>query len=86
VTPVYFAHGDRHEATWQQVRLAKAYLVTRLQLILQTGELRIAGESVWITQGQAGCSYSISPTIETVGPEADSSTADVEVSTSLHYS
>jgi hypothetical protein len=41
VTPVYFTHGDRREADWQQVRLGKAYLVTRLQLLLQTRRLHL---------------------------------------------
>ena len=45
VTPVYFTHGDRRSEEgygWQrEVTLGKAYLVSRLQTLLQTGCLHL---------------------------------------------
>lgn len=41
IVPVYFTHGDRREADWQQVRLGKGLLVARLQLLLQSGQLHL---------------------------------------------
>lgn len=39
--PVYFTHGDCRTENHGEVRLGKAYLVTRLQLLLQTGRLHL---------------------------------------------
>jgi hypothetical protein len=41
VRPVYFTHGDRRTETWPQVELGKALLVSRLQLLLQTGRIHL---------------------------------------------
>ena len=44
-TAVYFTHGDRRKETWQdgccQVSLGKAFLVSRLQALLQTQRLHL---------------------------------------------
>lgn len=39
VVPVYFNHGDRMTDESPDVTLGKGYLVTRLQMLLQTGQL-----------------------------------------------
>lgn len=39
VRPVYFTHGDRRVEEGGVVRLGKAWLVTKLQMLLQTGQL-----------------------------------------------
>jgi hypothetical protein len=59
VMPVYFTHGDRREADWQQVRLGKAYLVTRLQLLLQTHRLHLPRTPHAETLAQELMSYEI---------------------------
>ena len=41
VLPVYFTHGDRREGDWSEVKLGKAYLVARLQMLLQTDRLHL---------------------------------------------
>jgi len=41
VLPVYFNHGDRRKADWKEVKLGKAFLVARLQMLLQTGRLHL---------------------------------------------
>jgi hypothetical protein len=38
---VYFTHGDRREGDWREVKLGKAFLVARLQMLLQTGRLHL---------------------------------------------
>jgi hypothetical protein len=59
VMPVYFTHGDRRDADWQQVRLGKAYLVTRLQLLLQTHRLHLPRTVQAETLAQDLMSYEI---------------------------
>ena len=39
--PVYFTHGDRRTVENGEVRLGKAYLVSRLQALLQSGRLHL---------------------------------------------
>ena len=39
--PVYFNYGDQLREEYPNVHLGKAYLVTRLQLLLQTGRLHL---------------------------------------------
>lgn len=41
ITPIYFTHGDQRTREGGQVRLGKAYLVSRLQMLLQTGRLHL---------------------------------------------
>ena len=41
ILPVYFTHGDRREADWREVKLGKAFLVARLQMLLQTDRLHL---------------------------------------------
>jgi hypothetical protein len=41
VHAVYFNHGDRRVAEWGEVKLGKAYLVSRLQTLLQSGRLHL---------------------------------------------
>jgi hypothetical protein len=41
ITPVYFTHGDQRTREGGQIRLGKAYLVSRLQMLLQTGRLHL---------------------------------------------
>jgi hypothetical protein len=41
VRPVYFTHGDRRSSEGGEIRLGKAWLVARLQTLLQTGELHL---------------------------------------------
>jgi hypothetical protein len=41
ITPVYFTHGDQRNQKGIQVKLGKAYLVSRLQMLLQTGRLHL---------------------------------------------
>jgi hypothetical protein len=41
IVPVYFNHGDRMTAEYPHVTLGKAYLVARLQMLLQTGRLHL---------------------------------------------
>lgn len=41
VRPIYFNHGDRRFAEGEEIRLGKAWLVTRLQTLLQTGQLHL---------------------------------------------
>jgi hypothetical protein len=41
VTPVYFTHGDRRTEDQDELRLGKAWLVARLQALLQTGVLHL---------------------------------------------
>jgi hypothetical protein len=41
VRPVYLTHGDRRTENWPQVDLGKALLVSRLQLLLQTGRIHL---------------------------------------------
>lgn len=43
ITPVYFNHGDRRaaESMEREVRLGKAWLVARLQALLQSGTLHL---------------------------------------------
>lgn len=41
-TPVYFTHGDRRMADGiEEVKLGKAFMVSRLQALLQTGRLHL---------------------------------------------
>lgn len=39
--PVYFTHGDRRHQDTEQVSLGKAYLVSRLQALLQTRRVHV---------------------------------------------
>ena len=41
VRPVYFTHGDRRTVTWPKIELGKAFLVSRLQMLLQTGRVHL---------------------------------------------
>lgn len=41
VIAVYFTHGDRRTVEAYEVKLGKAYLVSRLQSLLQTGRLHL---------------------------------------------
>ena len=41
IVPVTFTHGDRRTEDRGEVRLGKAYLVSRLQALLQTGRLHL---------------------------------------------
>ena len=41
VTGVYFTHGDRRTVEAERVTLGKAYLVSRLQALLQSGRLHL---------------------------------------------
>ncbi len=41
ITPVYFTHGDQRIHEGGQIRLGKAYLVSRLQMLLQTHRLHL---------------------------------------------
>jgi len=41
ITPVYFTHGDQRSRENGQIRLGKAYLVSRLQMLLQTARLHL---------------------------------------------
>lgn len=41
IKPVYFTHGDRRSEDMGEVKLGKAWLVTRLQALLQTGCLHL---------------------------------------------
>lgn len=42
--PVYFTHGDRRNENLNQVTLGKAYLVSRLQALLQSGRIHLPEE------------------------------------------
>ena len=42
VIPVYFTHGDRRTVEDRQITLGKAWLVSRLKTLLQTGRLHLA--------------------------------------------
>lgn len=41
IVPVYFTHGDRRSERQGEVRLGKAWLVSRLQVLLQAGLLHL---------------------------------------------
>ena len=41
ITPVYFTHGDQRSQESGEIRLGKAYLVSRLQMLLQTARLHL---------------------------------------------
>jgi hypothetical protein len=41
VRPEYFTYGDRRTEDWPKVELGKAYLVARLQMLLQTGRIHL---------------------------------------------
>lgn len=41
ITPVYFTHGDQRSHEDGEIRLGKAYLVSRLQMLLQTANLHL---------------------------------------------
>ncbi|MCH9650803.1 MAG: hypothetical protein K0U98_21425 [Deltaproteobacteria bacterium] len=41
ITPVYFTHGDQRSQERGEIRLGKAYLVSRLQMLLQTSRLHL---------------------------------------------
>ena len=41
ITPVYFTHGDQRNQEGGEIRLGKAYLVSRLQMLLQTARLHL---------------------------------------------
>lgn len=41
IHPVYFTHGDRRTGEGYEILLGKAYLVSRLQMLLQTGRLHL---------------------------------------------
>jgi hypothetical protein len=41
VTPVFFTHGDRRTEVDGELRLGKAWLVSRLQALLQSGRLHL---------------------------------------------
>ncbi len=49
VIAVYFTHGDRRKEDWadgyKQVKLGKAWIVSRLQALLQTGRIHLPGSS-----------------------------------------
>lgn len=41
IVPVYFTHGDRRTEDEDEIKLGKAYLVSRLQSLLQTGRIHL---------------------------------------------
>lgn len=41
VTPVFFTHGDRRNVDREQITLGKAWLVSRLKTLFQTGRVRL---------------------------------------------
>jgi len=41
IVPVFFTHGDRRTDADGEIRLGKAYLVSRLQSLLQTGRVHL---------------------------------------------
>lgn len=41
ITPVYFTHGDQRSQEGRTIRLGKAYLVSRLQMLLQCQRLHL---------------------------------------------
>ena len=41
IVAVTFTHGDRYERDGSAARLGKAYLVSRLQALLQTGRIEL---------------------------------------------
>lgn len=41
IIPVYFTHGDQRTHEGGEIRLGKAYLVSRLQMLLQTARLHL---------------------------------------------
>lgn len=41
ITPVYFTHGEHRREENGEVRLGRAYLVSRLQALLQTGRVHL---------------------------------------------
>lgn len=45
VEAVYFTHGDRRTESYRHVTLGKAYLVSRLQALLQTGRVHLPSTS-----------------------------------------
>ena len=45
ITPVYFTYGDQRSKEGGKVRLGKAYLVSRLRTLLQTGRLHLPSTS-----------------------------------------
>ncbi len=40
--PTYFTHGDRRNADRDQITLGKAWLVSRLKTLFQTGRVRLS--------------------------------------------
>ena len=60
VLPVYFTHGDRRQVTPSgEVRLGKAWLVSRLQALLQSGRLHLARTSEAAALAQELLDYEI---------------------------
>jgi hypothetical protein len=59
IIPVYFNHGDRRIAEYDQVRLGKAFLVSRLQVLLQTDRLRLAKTAEGEALAAELCEYEI---------------------------
>lgn len=41
IIPVFFTHGDRRSESEEEIKLGKAYLVSRLQALLQTARLHL---------------------------------------------
>jgi len=41
ITPFYFSHGDHQSHEGGEIRLGKAYLLSRLQMLLQMARLHL---------------------------------------------
>lgn len=56
---VYFTHGDRMTREGRDIRLGKAYLVSRLQMLLQSGRLHLPRNPVCEQLAEELLSYEI---------------------------
>ena len=59
ILPVYFNHGDRRNADWEQIKLGKAFLVSRLQMLLQSERLHLPKNDQAETLAQELLEYEI---------------------------
>jgi hypothetical protein len=59
IKPVYFTYGDQRTEEGGQVRLGKAYLVSRLQVLLQMGRLHLPRTAESETLAQEFLDYEI---------------------------
>jgi hypothetical protein len=59
LVPVYFTHGDRRNVVEGEVRLGKAWLVSRLQALLQSGLLHLPETTEARQLGQELLDYEI---------------------------